>query len=235
MANLPPLRDDSTAVPQGYVPVAHPRWEYEDLIWVEPPLSSSLSDLSFLLPSSESEPSGSEAEPSSAEVAIDNLRTLCQDHQWLAQEVLREHLRKNQGPRTGWCCETSAKPTKSGGYVQVSGHAANKFAVLHELVLWADGQYKRSGEEVSHLCHNPRCAVAGHVCSEGAAENNRRKGCQVWVPCPHAGCRLDNKKILICPHEPACILYAEGFRDMAHLVAEGLCGDLSAEIRQRRR
>ncbi|KAM3425863.1 hypothetical protein MY4824_010141, partial [Beauveria thailandica] len=39
----------------------------------------------------------------------------------------------------GWCRSSVLKPNKQDGYIQVSFRGANKIALLHELVLWADG------------------------------------------------------------------------------------------------
>jgi len=56
-------------------------------------------------------------------------------------------------------------------------------------------------EEASHLCNHTACKSLGHVIWESAMKNQQRKGCQVWVECPH-DC---GKVIIICPHEPKCI------------------------------
>jgi hypothetical protein len=106
----------------------------------------------------------------------------------------------------GWCLDFQNTPTKSGGYIQLSWQGANKFCTLGEMLGWASGIRVTAGEQVSHRCHNPRCVVPGHINIESAKKNNNRKGCLVWVDCPH--CLL---KIFICPHWPPCIRAALGF------------------------
>jgi len=62
-------------------------------------------------------------------------------------------------------------------------------------------------EEASHLCGHTVCKVVGHVIWENKTLNQNRKGCLVWVPCPHShqmGVPCD-KLIWVCPHTPPCI------------------------------
>lgn len=119
----------------------------------------------------------------------------------------------------GFCKKTSLKPTKNDGYVQVSWGGANKFCVLGELLLWAGGFCKSQGQQCSHLCHQPLCLEVSHVCLESVKENNDRKGCLVWVECPHKDCAL---KIFVCVHSPPCIKYAEGWEDWEHFLRNGI-------------
>jgi hypothetical protein len=119
----------------------------------------------------------------------------------------------------GWCHETILRESKEAGYVQVSWAGANKFACLQTLVIWANAGEVRAGEDASHLCHHPRCLVKEHIISEPTITNQSRKGCRVWVDCYH-DCE---KKIFICPHQPACIKYCEGYRDHEEFMTEGLC------------
>ena len=63
------------------------------------------------------------------------------------------------------------------------------------------------GEDASHLCHHSLCCRVGHVIWEDAKANQARKGCVVWVSCPHDDCQL---KIWICEHEPKCIKTVPG-------------------------
>jgi hypothetical protein len=107
----------------------------------------------------------------------------------------------------GFCRLCKNKPTKENGYVQVSWGGANKFCVLGELLSWAGGVIKDPGAHYSHLCCQPLCIVPGHIVVETPQENNLRKGCPVWVDCPH-GCV---KKIFVCQHKPPCIKYASGY------------------------
>lgn len=118
---------------------------------------------------------------------------------------------------SGWCRLVSLKPTKEGGYVQVSYGGANKFAMLQSVVLWAAGRdITEDGEQASHLCHQPLCKTVGHVVPESAQKNNSRKGCLVWIDCHHC-----DKKILLCTHAPVCIKYCEGYSSMEDFVQRG--------------
>ncbi len=118
----------------------------------------------------------------------------------------------------GFCKLSTLKPSKEGGYVQVSWGGANKFCVLQELVLWSKGVTREvAGDQCSHLCGKPFCLE--HVCLESAVANNSRKGCVVWWPCPHAGCA---KKILICQHSPLCIKYVPDFKSWEDFLERGV-------------
>jgi hypothetical protein len=44
-----------------------------------------------------------------------------------------------QAVQQGWCWLVQLKEPKENGYVQVSWKGANKFAVLQEVVVWANG------------------------------------------------------------------------------------------------
>jgi Zinc-binding loop region of homing endonuclease len=123
---------------------------------------------------------------------------------------------------SGWCKEVSLIPSRDGGYVQVSWGGVNKFAVLQEVVLWAQGQEKANpNDHVSHRCANPRCKTVGHMVVESAGENNRRKNCLVHIACTHC-----HRRILVCPHSPLCIKYGGSrFADMDDFVnGGGICG-----------
>jgi len=117
----------------------------------------------------------------------------------------------------GYCIECQLKPSKEGGYIQVSSGGANKFCVLGEMVAWAKGVRPTQEDQVSHLCHRPTCVVPAHVTIESARANNARKGCRVWVDCPH--CPL---KIFICDHQPACIRYAPGYSTWEEFRSDGV-------------
>jgi hypothetical protein len=131
-----------------------------------------------------------------------------------------KHILLRLSVRTeGWCELVQLQPTKLDGYIQVSFAGANKFAMLQAVVLWASGKdLTEEGDHCSHRCHNPQCRVVGHVTPESAADNNSRKGCLVWIDCHHCG-----KKIFVCMHEPCCIKFCEGFRNLEHFLAEGVC------------
>ncbi|KAK3290606.1 uncharacterized protein B0H64DRAFT_52502 [Chaetomium fimeti] len=132
-----------------------------------------------------------------------------------AQESLE--LRLVSTPKSGFYYNTVLVPSKNGGYVQLSFEGANKFCTLGEMLVWAQGFVVEGAMQVSHLCHDPLCTVAAHVVRETAAENNRRKGCVVWVDCPH--CCL---KIRVCEHAPICIRYAPGYETLAEFLEWGL-------------
>lgn len=126
---------------------------------------------------------------------------------------------------SGWCQLTSLRPTKEGGYPQVSFGGANKFACLQSVVMWAAGLDftmaegpgdAAEGGHASHLCHKPLCMTVGHVVPESAAANNSRKGCLVWIDCHHCA-----GMILLCTHEPRCIKYREGYSSMEDLLRRG--------------
>lgn len=118
----------------------------------------------------------------------------------------------------GWCQICTMKPSKDGGYIQVSAGGANKFATLQEVVLWAKGISLYPGEQCSHLCARPTCVGLDHIIAESERENQRRKGCVVWVDCPH--CAL---KISACVHgDVKCIKYSDGYSDAASFGAAGL-------------
>jgi hypothetical protein len=119
----------------------------------------------------------------------------------------------------GFYWDSTLAPTKAQGYIQLSAVGANKFTTLNEMLGWAAGLYlERGGDQYSHRCNNPRCTVASHICVESAVLNNGRKGCRVWVDCPHEGC---GKKIRVCAHEPSCIRYCPGFDSWEDFEARG--------------
>lgn len=69
------------------------------------------------------------------------------------------------------------------------------------------GAVPERGDDASHLCHRSTCSRVGHVVWESPEKNQARKGCVVWVSCPHANCRL---KIWVCSHAPRCIKTVPG-------------------------
>lgn len=117
----------------------------------------------------------------------------------------------------GFCSVVSLKPSKDGGYVQLSFAGANKFATLGEVLLWAGGTTLNvTGDQCSHLCCNPLCKIPAHVVVESAQKNNQRKGCGVVWPCSHC-----SKVYLTCPHEPSCIKFVEGYSSWEDFLANG--------------
>lgn len=107
---------------------------------------------------------------------------LCRLFPTLAAYVLGKY--DDKSVQDGWCSRVQAKPTKAGGYLQVSYWGANKFAVLHRVVLWAGGEVLGPGDHASHLCGRTDCKTVGHITPETPAENNSRKGCLGWIDCP---------------------------------------------------
>lgn len=134
----------------------------------------------------------------------------------LAQRCLKQYL----GVKSGWCDLVSVRSNKEGdnGYIQVSYGGVNKFAVLHEVVLWAQGETCAADMQASHLCNRKKCKKLGHVYPESATENNSRKNCPCWIDCPlHTG-----KKILLCTHRPHCEALCIGdYEGMAGALAGG--------------
>jgi hypothetical protein len=108
----------------------------------------------------------------------------------------------------GFCPVVCMKPSKDGGYVQLSFGGANKFATLGEVLLWSKGVTLDSvaGDQCSHLCGNPLCTDSSHVVVESAQRNNQRKGCGVVWPCSHC-----SQVYLTCAHVPSCIKFVSGF------------------------
>lgn len=116
--------------------------------------------------------------------------------------------------QSGFCSLSTLKPTKAGGYIQVSAQGANHFAMLQEVCLWARGinvsglddirsaLMRGLDSQISHLCDQPACTLPEHVILESAVENNSRKNCGRVIPCPHEGCP---KFIQTCVHSPRCI------------------------------
>jgi homing endonuclease-like protein len=149
-------------------------------------------------------------------LTIESLRAACMADPQAAVDIL-DHYRP-KSTQAGWCSLISLKPSKSGGYIQLSWGGANKFAVLQEVVLWARGLSLTSGEDCSHLCHNPRCISLEHIINEQSVINQSRKNCLVWLKCHHC-----KKYIFTCSHKPYCIKYCEGYRDLQHFLNEGCC------------
>jgi hypothetical protein len=120
-----------------------------------------------------------------------------------------------------WCRIVNLQPSKDGGYIQVSWKGANKFALLQEVAMWSAGRFVRPGLQHSHLCGQPACAVPEHIIEESGPANNARKGCVVWVDCPHCG--PGGRKLLVCQHTPPCIRSCPGYGDNDVFLREGLC------------
>lgn len=117
----------------------------------------------------------------------------------------------------GFCLLSVLKPTKENGYIQLSSEGANKYALLHEILIWAKGEHAPDNQHISHLCDKPRCALKEHVVVESPAMNNSRKNCGKIVNCAHCP-----KKYIACDHDPKCITYVEGFDSWNDFLARGL-------------
>jgi hypothetical protein len=140
-------------------------------------------------------------------------RELCSIDTVFAKEIVEKY--NSQATQQGWCRVVALKESKENGYVQVSWGGANKFACLQSVVVWANGETLKAGEDASHLCHQKKkCVNRAHIIPESTLDNQVRKGCRVWVNCNHC-C----KKVFVCSHQPACIKYCAGFRDHEHFLA----------------
>jgi hypothetical protein len=122
--------------------------------------------------------------------------------------MAQEFLEELPVTKAGVCLESTLKPSKEGGYVQLSFGGANKFCTLGEMLGWAAGKSLSGDLQISHRCNRPKCTIPSHICLECPPCNNGRKNCLVLVDCPHDGCQL---KILVCPHTPSCITDVEGY------------------------
>jgi hypothetical protein len=114
----------------------------------------------------------------------------------------------------GFCRLSKLRPSKEGGYVQLSHGGGNKFATLQEGLVWAQGLHLSEGMHISHLCDKPRCTIPEHVVLETPIVNNSRKNCGLTFDCTHC-----EKKILACKHNPKCISYVAGFPSWEEFLA----------------
>jgi hypothetical protein len=142
--------------------------------------------------------------------------------------------------RYGWCGLVKLATNKGEadipleqrrGYIQLSFKGLNKVShlilssrcfhrigrnqviLLHHLVAIASvGLAPDTEDDASHLCHHSTCKVVGHVCWESKQKNQDRKGCSVWVQCPHCP-----KKIWACEHKPRCIRAIPGVTEAQFL------------------
>lgn len=139
--------------------------------------------------------------------------------------------------RHGWCELVTMKTSKKDlglpldeqqGYIQLSLGGFNhvclnsivvcvaclywnvKNIMLQRLVAIATTrEVPNPGDEASHLCHHTVCKTVGHVIWEPSLSNQRRKGCPVWVKCPHE-C---DKLVDCCTHDPKCIKAIPGLTE----------------------
>jgi Zinc-binding loop region of homing endonuclease len=133
-----------------------------------------------------------------------------------------------------WCELSVLQPTKKAGYIQLSKAGFNKFACLQDVVLWAGGYQKLGGQDASHRCSKPACTVVGDVIPESKADNNQRKNCPEAIQCESSCVDCHGSRwILLCPHEPRCKFYVEGFTSEQDFLTNGLCKDRSSSVRKR--
>jgi len=154
--------------------------------------------------------------PYSEELRKEAKRLECISDAAVARRILANY--RAQARVDGFCWLSPLKPTKTGGYIQVSAEGANKFATLQELMVWAADMDLEPAQQASHLCCQPACTVETHIVPESAEENNHRKNCRVHVDCPHC-----TRKIVICVHNPLCIKYCPGFATWEDFLRDGVC------------
>lgn len=106
------------------------------------------------------------------------------------------------------------------GYVQIKTNnpeKPNEKVQLHQLILWNHPDHQTrtlcrtlivtSGNEVSHLCHNPLCATAEHLWAEESEINKSRRWCEINV--------VHSRTLLaVCRHSPKCIFTLKKQRNM---------------------
>lgn len=87
----------------------------------------------------------------------------------------------------------------------------SKRVVVHQIAIYAaTGKLPSTGEDVSHLCHNPTCFKAEHLFIEPHAVNMDRQRCvgtvTITAPCHHPGCdELHKVTKETCKHSPRCL------------------------------
>jgi len=141
-------------------------------------------------------------------------------------------------PVKSWCKLAKLATNKPDGYPQVSYAGHNKFALLHEVVLWSSGRSRDPpaiGEEemeISHLCNTPRCMNPSHLAVESKEANGSRKGCVPWVPCDVFCVCQGNGVIRVCPHDPPCVLHHDSYASNEDLMANGTCRDVSQAMKE---
>lgn len=117
------------------------------------------------------------------------------------------------------CILIKRAPTKEGGYMQLptSTNGTTNKVLLHHIALFDDfDELQRKlaedpklfeGKDVSHLCHDRRCANKDHLCLEDSIKNQRRKGCRgtvkVTCPCPCGVTFFEN--VCACCNTNKCI------------------------------
>lgn len=133
----------------------------------------------------------------------------------------RKHYRANREANVNsWCWISTLRPTKDNGQIQPCFEGV-KICTFAKLAGYE--RYKRwptDGEQSSHRCLERRCFNPSHIVYESAEANNARKNCLVWIECPHTD--EDCERVaFVCPHNPPCIKYREGFATQENLLLEG--------------
>jgi len=153
----------------------------------------------------------------------------------LSGKTLAQHIVNRLRVETvGWCRLSVLEASKKGGYIQLSYSGQNKFAALQDCLLWARGLVKGAGEQASHLCDQPRCAIVDHIHPESPADNNARKGCLGHVKCsPYCSRCGGRKNISVCPHRPECVRFCEGYSSQHDFLGNGICHSQGNALRER--
>lgn len=155
--------------------------------------------------------------PSDMAVRCDEKVQQCLENPAVAQAIVARITLSSSGAARGWCVPCTLVPSKKDGYIQVSSDGANHFACLQDVLCWSQGLVPQAGDQASHLCGLPSCLLPEHVVYESELLNQRRKGCVVWVDCPH--CSL---KIMACQHLPRCVKFCPGYNDQVDFLARGI-------------
>ena len=74
------------------------------------------------------------------ELSLAEKREIVTDAARLDPDYAEEILSRLPARTEGWCELIQLRPTKRGGYIQLSVAGVNKFANLQAVVLWADGK-----------------------------------------------------------------------------------------------
>jgi len=146
--------------------------------------------------------------------------------------VIQEQQFHAVGGHANGCKESVLVPTNKG-YCQPS-LLGKKPMVLHRISYIAQYGSPAANLEISHLCHNSLCCNPDHLFAEPGLLNNARKGCAVWVTCPHQHPDQLQHIVWVCSHgnpqqnRPYCIKNHPSFvymDDMNGLktVANGYC------------
>ena len=99
-------------------------------------------------------------------------------------------------------CKLSVLAPTNKGYCQPS-LLGKKPMVLHKIAYMAVHGPPVAGLEISHLCHNSTCCKIEHLFAEPGLLNNARKGCAVWVYCPHQHPNNRQCIVWVCGHGSA--------------------------------